>query len=567
MFPGIALKRSFAGWLAGAMLAATGCLLILPVESSENSSPGTGGDNRDGGPSTMMGVAHDAAADATSCVVNADCTAKLGVPGFCRTDRTCTALGNTDCPIVYGNSQDPNAVLIGAYALIIQPDDLAPQSATSGSTTVRDYELAINELNAPLGGLPDRGGTIHPLVVVICNRDAPPNATNYFTRTVDHLAGELQIPAIVGDLAPDHLATAFNRGKDQHVFWISPGPQTQELTTLLMNNNDAAGLLWNMVGSPRAVAPIYPVLLSRIARHLQIVSRPLNVAVVRTTSPAEATLPLLVDLYNDVIPKLGAFNVKDYVLDSTNAPLDVATALMNVGPDVVVSMAGTQFTDYTPNYPATDGVVGELESLLLTDGGIGKPRPYYVFNPINFGARDLLTAMVQRLDPTQPNAFQRFVGVNVARTDDRTLYGFYMNRLKDFFPAAEEETESWYDSIYYLAYSMYSAGVYQTGNGVVPQPLDGRSIGAGMLSLLAGPMFNVEADSVNAVFAALRNQQPSSIELIGTAGAPSFNTSTGARNANGALFCFDHETINIQAQVYVPDDGGWTGTFCYAGFE
>jgi hypothetical protein len=501
----------------------------------------------------MMGMPVRDGGDGPYCTTTAECTGDSSNLHLCRGDHACAPLLSDDCPIVYGNSQDRLAIGFGAYTHI-DPNDI-DQSPTRGSTPVRDYELAVQELNNA-GGLPDRTGARHPLFVVVCNRD--PGDSAHIPRTVDHLVSDLGLTAIVADLAPDDLAQAFQRVRDKHIFWISPGPQTQELADL-----DPAGLLWNLLGSPREVAPIYPALLTRLIARIQpSPGSKLRIAVVRSTDPSEPTRALLDDLFNDVGPRIhtqelmAIADILSYDIDAAHTVQDVVNQLVADSPHIVISMAGTQFTNNTTN-AEINGVVAALERLIGATP-VDHPRPYYIFNPVNFAERDGLSRIL--FNSVQSSApYQRFLGVNVARTDDRTLYNDYLNALKDFFPAAEGETESWYDAVYYLAYSMYVAGL--------EQPLDGARIRSGMLSLLAGTAYSVGPGNIPNVLAALGNSS-SSIQLVGTVGPPIFYTDTGARAGKGALFCFDEvDSVHPQVQVYDATTGTWSGTFdCYPGF-
>jgi hypothetical protein len=154
-----------------------------------------------------------------------------------------------------------------------------------------------------------------------------------------------------------------------------------------------------------------------------------------------------------------------------------------------------------------------------------------------------------------PDAYRRFLGINVARAEDRTLYTEYMDRLKRAFPSADPETENWYDTIYYLAYATYNAGA--------DHRLNGAEIAAGMLRILSGPRYNVGPFDIGPIFQALGDHQ-SSIQLNGTLGPPSFNTTTGARIGRGALFCFDN-LLFAHPQVEVYDGTTLAGNFeCYS---
>jgi hypothetical protein len=549
--------------------APSGCTLLFPIERAElsSSSSGDGGSNdasaggvgRGGQPpgdgSTLLGDG----ATGTGCVTGADCAGTDADPGFCRSsDHTCVRLKSRECPLAYGKTRDPNALVFGAYALL---PELAPESSTS----VSDYVLAVDELNGA-GALPDGHELTHPLVVVVCNKDSllGPTEADSLDRSVDHLVDELEVPAIVADLVPAALTRAFNRvnSKGKKVFWLSPGPSTKAIIDL-----PDEGLVWSMLGSASDLAPAYQVLLERIEQRVKQPAADggvatLRVAIVRAGDENEPAPELLGDLYvaitstikfnnQDVTANRMAGNYREFAIDDKTYPPRLASNdILTFEPHVIISLLGPRFTNYNAGSRMDNGVAASVEL------GLGPTfRPYYILNPINFAVRDDVGLMLLNFTSLHPDAYRRFLGINVARAEDRTLYTEYMDRLKRAFPSADPETENWYDTIYYLAYATYNAGA--------DHRLNGAEIAAGMLRILSGPRYNVGPFDIGPIFQALGDHQ-SSIQLNGTLGPPSFNTTTGARIGRGALFCFDN-LLFAHPQVEVYDGTTLAGNFdCYS---
>ena len=538
----------FAGLVAAVALVASGCLLILPIDrpGTSDSPSSTMGSAGAAGSGTGMGGGGGGTGSDAGCLP--EC---LGpdVASICR-EGQCVQLTTPECIVVRGNWRDPNAVFLGGYALL-------PREDPEGSTTVWDYELAVDELNSK-GGLPDVNGTLHPLVIVICTNDASAPGVDTLPKSLSHLVDEVGVPAIVADLEPQNLIRAFQMtvAKSKQVFFLSPGAATNELVAL--KDDD---LVWHMTGSVRDLAPAYQSLVSRLEKLIKKDATPLKVAVVKTNDPGEPFGGTLRELIEVVRPRL-QFNSRDlaanqsagyyqeFDVDAGQTPQDVSAKIVAYEPHVVISMLGPRFTNSGAMMGQATGVAASIEQTL----GPNRVRPYYILNPINAASLGAVSELLKGFLQVFPTMHERFLGLNVAGADDTRLYHAYLDRLRSAFPRARDQTENFYDPIYYLAYSMYVAGVEQR--------LDGTHIRGGMAHLLLGKVFDVGPIPIPDVFGELRNR-PSTIQLVGTMGPPFFES--GARKGRGALYCFQGTDVaHLQEQVYDPGTNTWSGTFsCY----
>jgi hypothetical protein len=293
---------------------------------------------------------------------------------------------------------------------------------------------------------------------------------------------------------------------------------------------------------------------------LQTRTAPLRVAVVTVNDPSDRSAGLLGELLAALRPMLrfngmlgpaneANGNYREFTIDATHSEQAVGMDVVSYEPHIVLPMVGSQFTNLAR------GVALTIEQYL----GPNRVRPFYVLNPVNASALGDVSAILSGVGQVDPTTYQRFLGINVAGADDPQLYHEYLDRLHAKFTNAIPETENYYDPIYYVAYSMYAAGV--------DNALDGDMIRSGMARLLFGKVFDVGPDPIPSIFQELRSSQ-TSIQLRGTMGLPLFHVDSGARVGRGALYCFaDPDIWHMQEQVFDPTTSMWTGMFtCYPDF-
>jgi hypothetical protein len=530
--------------LAGAAaMACAGCMWLFPIQNDvspsglDGSIDSAGATGSSGG--TGTGAQNVGQNDSTACVKNSDCGQDQTV---CRAG-ACVPLQTDECIVVRGQWDDPNALIFGAYAT-------EPMGAPETSQAIYNYELALNEFNA-VGGLPDGQGTMHPLAAVICNND-PKQALHpdFRSKSLHHLVDDLGVSAIVADLAPPELETAYQatQSENKNVFLLNPGAANEDLVAYKDN-----GLIWSMLGPPKDLADGYADLVRRIEKYVRTVgdagTAPIRVALVSKDDPNEVDHQLLMELYAAVLPKLFfnaasamsqmGGNYREFVIEPADGgtPTTVADAVTGFAPHIVISMTGTDFTSIQ-SASRPEGVAHRM--LTFVNAGAGLPwvqheYPFFIFSPINAAAT---SDFDQLLTGTRyPVIYQRFLGINIAGADDRQVYNEYLKRLRFYQPAAVDGFENYYDAIYYLAYAIYKAGV---------APIDGKQISAGMASLNSGAPMDVGPTQttseggvsplIEQVFRELKMN--GSVQLIGADGSQ-FDVSHGVRIDKAGLYCFE----------------------------
>jgi hypothetical protein len=519
----------------GAAVSLCNCLLFSPLDRHAPA---------DHGPSSDAGLGDTT--DAT---------------GACDGGR-CSAITTDECPLVYGDPTDPNAVVFGAYATL-------GTTGVEDAGVLLDYQLALGELNAARG-LPDPpGGSVHhPLVMVVCNNVPadPAMGSSFLDKSLQHLIIDLRVPAIVAYLLPDNLKYAFETyGKPHHVFFLSPIGATQSLDA-----EPDDDLLWHMLGQPSDLAPGYEALARLLQGYVEktMAVSAVRVATVTTTAAFDEELAGAVTSSFDTNATFNGKTLADnagtcdasgcqyqaFTIDATHSAADVAAQIVALAPNIIVSLADHRFTD-----PQT-GVLPLVE----TSWNAVSPRPYYILSPINAGALpDVESSFAGLLSIGSPTTNRRFMGIGVAGAKDPTLYNQYISRLLSTFHAAPVDTENFYDTIYFLAYAMSSA----IDRGPIGAPMTGPAIANGMRQLINGSIaYSVGPSDVGDV---LRQLTVGPISLDGTMGPPDFYPD-GARIDAAGVYCFDSDgrpqiqVLRYDASVSPPFVGSFAP--CFSGF-
>ena len=541
-------NRSWA-WVAGAALVgAAGCLVVTPLDelpavkadANRGGGAGRGGSGHAGTASEVGGKGEQPTAGTggtgaiggapSSCQSNAECVkGNADEPYRCRpSDHTCVALRTDECPIVTGKVSDPNAVYFGAFATL---DGAAPED----NPILWAHQLALNELGSDnVGGLPDGPDSMRrPLVMIVCE-----NREGFVEPAMQHLADEVQVPAVIGTLKPGDLLRAHEDHAKRDIFYLSPVSVTSSLI-----NEDDDGRIWNLLGQPSDFTPTYNALLKRTEAWLKSDTAwpdaaALKVALVTTGDAFDSEL-------RDSLVEVLRFNEKsitdngdDYFLgvDLTGTTEDLAAKaveLASFAPDVVISAASELFV-----------MDNGLQQRVEDEWGVRAPdkkRPFYILSPYNAGD---VNALMKRIggrlegDATAGEDQQRYVGVSIAPAADLSLQNAYGVRLRSKFKDAIVDTANYYDAIYFLAYAMYGANE--------PEGLTGSGITRGMKRLLDGDPFKVGPTPISATFKAL-GAANANIHLDSTLGLPDFDPKTGVRPVDGGVFCF--KRINTTAKL------------------
>lgn len=538
-------------------LAVGGCLLITPLDDFENATPAAGkagrggssgndaggeagyGDAAGGSPAGQGGVPSEggesgvagsmpagaggeAGATPSGCRTNAECVeAGAGEPYRCHSDGSCVRLKTNECPLVYGSFEDPHAIYVGSFAPL-------PNGAPHTSAVVYAERLALDEFNRD-GGLPGPDGERHPIVMVVCDNESSSSVMAGMT----HLADQVEVPGVLSMLLPADMQAVFTNFKQHGIFYLNPVGATRAVVRLPDDD-----LVWNILGQPSDLAPVYVELVRLLEIRLRTQraladSDRIRVALVTTTDAFNSELAAYVaeDLEINGGPATTdeehyrAFTVTldDPEPDQTAAA--VGDAVREFKPDIVISTAGEPFTK-------SQGVFERIEANWLMTYDDQTPRPFHVLSPFNAGDLDRLKALLTGLinpggEPTDALANERVLGIEAAGALDPTLQNQYASRLLAAYRGATTDSGNYYDAFYYLAYAMYGAGAGPN--------LTGSDILGGMNSLLTGPSHDIGPPIQDVLDAIDR----SSIELIGTLGPPDFDLDGGIRIDAGSVFCIE----------------------------
>jgi len=203
----------------------------------------------------------------------------------------------------------------------------------------------------------------------------------------------------------------------------------------------------------------------------------------------------------------------------------VTTALSEFKPHIVVVTAGTEFSSKV--LPVLEDNWDEEDQV----------RPFYVTGPLLAFDGNLTTNSSVR---------QRLAGVNFTADPDQTLFKMFQANFQAAYPEIEFlSTENFYDAAYYLLYAIAASGN--------PAQLSGDSIAEGMLRIVSksGSPASVGPNSISDVLSTLAVAN-SRIALRGTMGPADFNLGTGARIAQGSVYCvapngFNYDTLRLNA--------------------
>lgn len=536
-------------------LGISGCLLITPLEEFENApakadageagKPATGGSDAggqagsDGGtPGSHAGQggapgdggvagtpadssAGEAGATQTGCRTNLECVeAGAGEPYRCHSNGSCVRLKTNECPLAYGEYEDPHAIYIGSFAPL-------PNGAPHTSAVVYAERLALDEFNRE-GGLPGPDGERHPIVMVVCDNES----SDGVLEGMNHLANQVEVPGVLSMLLPADMQEVFESFKQHEIFYLNPVGATRAVVRL--KDDD---LVWNILGQPSDLAPVYVELVRLLEVHVRRLraladTDRIRVALVTTTDAFNSELAAYVaeDLQIN-----GGLAIDDESYRAFTVVLDdpmpertataIGDAVRDFKPDIVISTAGRPFTQ-------PEGVFERIEAHWGLSHDSETPRPFHVLSPFNAGDLDHVKALLIGLinpggTPTDALANQRILGIEAAGALDPTLQNRYASRLLAAYSGAAPDSGNYYDAFYYLAYAMYDAGAGPNLTG--PDILDGLN------SLLTGPSYDVGPPIQNVLDALDR----SSIELNGTLGPPDFDLDGGIRVDSGSVFCIE----------------------------
>jgi hypothetical protein len=214
---------------------------------------------------------------------------------------------------------------------------------------------------------------------------------------------------------------------------------------------------------------------------------------------------------------------------------ELVTALYAFQPDVVFSFAGDTFTH-------SEGVMTNLNGKYWAN-----ERPFYILSPENQAAssdvRDELEEL-KTLDHKDRSG--RILGVGAAQiaAEGRAALQHLILSLTPALPDARTDFGNYYDAFYFLTYAMYASGPRAA---LLEGTVHATNLANGMRRLTDLGQPPVQIDSITGVFNRL--DASLNIQLVGTLGAPDFNSTTGMRRESGSVFCFNSVRSEQQNDV------------------
>jgi hypothetical protein len=485
----------------------------------------------------------------SGCVSNAQCMEEhLDEPYACLTPGSeCVPLKTEECPLVFGKPKDESAVYLGAFLNV-------PASAPLSQMSTLNVQLAVDEFNGSVGGLPGGAlGKLRPLVAVVCRNDASLQEAG-----AKHLIDDLHVPAVLSNLpSADQKQFFVNYALPNQTFVINPGFADNTLTAL-----SSAGLFWHVIGDIRDVAPTYVPLVSRIEQYLKSPT-PLRVAMLVAKRYAEQSIA-------DTLTPLLKFNGKSVTENGSDFLIASVTALAD-DPSADYASVNQSLLSFRPNLiiaitreELVYKILPTIESGWAT-AAPGQPRPFYVLPTALSGNLDLLSYVGQSESGiTSENKRRRIVGVAPASAEDLSLYDAFLVRFRTAYPQFKNPGgfENFYDALYLLGNAMFAAGS-------VPK-LTGADIARGIQRVVAGNVVvDVGPTKIADGFSALA--AGGNIRINGTMGLSDFDPGVGARRGTGSVYCIQTQSGQLSFAYDVLRYDRGTGALdgelsCISGF-
>lgn len=498
----------------------------------------------------------------------AKCSQDLGEPAVC-VEGACVKLKTADCPRIGGAYGDDDAIVLG----VVHSNRGA--NATAGNICNNAIDLAVAEINRQ-GGIPqaDRCKKARPLAFVACDdtmlaSDGTPVAVEAGAKsprelTLDHLAAELKVPAIVGGVSSGDV-TAMAK-------YVIPTYKTMFFTTRGSSNYlkepekaPVASLQFN--ASPEGTR-----LFWRATQNVEIQAKGLQLAYKQLETkltadrgrPVKLALVMKNDAYgqglgglfaqglqvNGAAPDANDFRSISYRFTAGAAGLCVTAAqggacsaevdqpaaladLEAFKPDVVIHVGTDEIIT---------GLITPYEQWITTNAVPANERPYYL------GAHGLrnakLTTLVDGLagaakDDLRARTRGFFPGRTTPASQD--FYNFRFKPAYNDGAALIPGVLEGYDATYVLAYAMAAA----SGKG----PITSKSVVEALPAILTGTE-RVNVGPQPFASAAKRISDGSKVNLDGVFSTLEFDTATGEAPSDATIWCVGIDPNNTAKSYF-----------------
>jgi hypothetical protein len=437
-----------------------------------------------------------------------------------------------------------DAIILGGFAQV--------QGGTVISNYIRNYDLALTELETQTSGVYAGSSKRHKLVMVVCHPYY--DSQSELLKPAKHLIEDLQIKGIVAQLKiedQEYVFDALGTKEKNNVFFMMTRYSDEQLNSL-----DDDGLVWHMLSGASALSSAIQPLLDNIQTHLR------NLGTVGASEDLRVTLikasdeRFLNDLGNFVSQNI-MFNGDTGVNQVPDAYQSLATPLWLNEPDWPQADLVQSIEDFKPHViigATSNEMPRNIMPLLEStwDSATGdQPRPFYLLSPLNYPDSSLTTFVAN--DATDPNGsvakgkvplHQRILGFTWPAAVDQTLFKGYQLRFQEQYSIPAPAQENYYDAAYYLMYAVAAAS----------QPLSGTRIAEAMQRVIDGAT-QVPVGPGAAMASAINGFRDSTnkIELIGAGGPPTWDQ-FGSRNDPAGIYCLDAMGVyQPDVQRYNPD--------------
>jgi ABC-type branched-subunit amino acid transport system substrate-binding protein len=453
----------------------------------------------------------DAACESTEA-----CTREnAGAPALCRVPGTpCVPLGTPQCPLISGDWQAPNVLLLGSVGpqtqRVAQPPNIIHPAYFA--RLIDAMNLGVEEWQAEL----PRGLSFskQPIALVHCDSAGDQRqAQQVMNQLVNVVKAPLVFALIDADLA---AVTEGALASDTAVLCVGCQSRAKD-------SSFAQGLLWRGQPALEQQAALMAWRVSDLEQRLRR-ERPLaNDASVRVAqftqdSPsivafAERTRSSLAFNAGKSAQQNGADFVEIQTPEPATAPvnqLQIAARIAAFQPDIIVVGVDSDFTTY-------------YLQMIEDAWPEGSPRPSYILTSLN-QELGLLAPIVGSNDDLR----RRISGTGLYLDDDvRSNFRGFAERFRQKYGREPENTQMGYDAFYAAAYALVVAD-RDRGFG-------GSAVVRGFGSLAAGPAIGVGPDDTRTGVTYLLAER--SIDLVGTATRLDWDLTSGELTDDMGLWC------------------------------
>jgi len=498
--------------------------------------------------------------DVDQCSVNQDCSRFPGT-NFCRkSDKTCQPLTSSDCPYIYGNHQDDNAVYIGAVI------SLTGDYGDNGQ--YKPYEAAvrtaIDDFDKETKGLPPVAGSgnrSRPVVAIVCDdKSAGENDNATVLRSAHHLVDRVHVAAIIGTPSTSTtVALATEVTIPNGVFTISPSATGENITLLPdypPGESPAQGLLWRTAPSDtyqaQAIATYVQQKLIpgvRAKYNLSPQTKVRILTLLRGDSYGEG----LNATFRNTQAFLGGIRSEEYrdynYGTSDNAPTssEITQQIKDFAPHIILTFGLAEARKQI--IPQTEDLWGTLANTK------NQPRPYYV-------ATEGLVTDLEGLVGQYPTVAQRilYASPSLGSVENSVFSNFrdnYFAFVDNNYPSEKDSIKGrvnefglagTYDSTYLIAYAVTSA---TSGNR--PASVTGKDIVAAMKNIVKGDPADLYRKRISVALNTLN--RGGTVKVNGASGPLEFDLDTGDVAADIPFACLKSHPVTGSGEGVSQDSG------------